>query len=245
MRTFCSLRGIHRRLRKATKTPVVTAAAVRGREQPSVVRAKPIEIPEDQTATSVNYGCRRHCRGARWWCAVTVVVTAVATFNSGCTSGDVGARVTTSADDAPLVAVLPVISDQVREDRGRILSDSAFEALPAAIAAHAGKARRAVYQSASGIDGARTEVSGAFFEPLGQPPASGWPIVALAHGTTGTQHGCAPSGSPDLDGQVGMVASLLKQGYAVAATDYVGLAEQGIHPCVCAQRGRLFDETPC
>ncbi len=231
MRTFCSLSGSHRRLWKATHAAVGTAVfGNRVREQSSAVRAEPIAVPEDKAAAAGYSASPRPRRGVRLLCAVTVVVTAVATFNSGCTSGNVGARVTTSADDAPLVTAVPAISDQVRDGRGRILSDSAFEALPAALAAHAGKARRAVYQSTSGIDGARTEVSGAFFEPLGQPPASGWPVVALAHGTTGTQHGCAPSDSPDLDGEVGMVASLLKQGYAVAATDYEGLGDQGIHP---------------
>lgn len=231
MHTFCLLNGIRRRSWKATNAPTSTTAfRDRVREQLPAVRAKTIgtlaklgESPASRTSLRRNHGARRRC-------AVTVVAIAVATFSSGCTPGDVGAKVTTSSDDAPLVAPLPVIADQVLEGRGRILSDSALESLPAGLAANAGQARRAVYESTSGINSVRTEVSGAFFEPLGQPPVSGWPVVALAHGTTGTQHGCAPSESPDLEGAAGMVVVLLKQGYAVAVTDYEGLGDQGVHP---------------
>ena len=55
-----------------------------------------------------------------------------------------------------------------------------------------GEAWRAVYTSVSGVDGGLREVSGAFFVPSGTPPQNGWPVISLAHGTTGIGHDCGP-----------------------------------------------------
>ena len=46
---------------------------------------------------------------------------------------------------------------------------------------------RVLYTSTNGIDGKTIlAVSGAIYVPRGTAPAGGWPIVAWAHGTTGT-----------------------------------------------------------
>src|SRR5438067_333714 len=48
----------------------------------------------------------------------------------------------------------------------------------------AGIQKRILYTSTDGVDGTSPViVSGAVFIPKGTPPASGWPIVAWAHGT--------------------------------------------------------------
>ena len=59
---------------------------------------------------------------------------------------------------------------------------------------NAAKGLRVLYTSTDGIDGkSPIAVSGAIYLPKGTPPAGGWPIVAWAHGTTGTADVCAPS----------------------------------------------------
>ena len=96
---------------------------------------------------------------------------------------------------------------------------------------NAAKGLRVLYTSTDGIDG-RTAiaVSGAIYVPKGTVPVGGWPIVAWAHGTTGTADVCAPSwmtrGKRDTD----YLNAWLAQGYAVVASDYQGLGTPGGHP---------------
>ncbi len=96
---------------------------------------------------------------------------------------------------------------------------------------NAAKGLRVLYTSTDGID-ERTAiaVSGAIYFPQGAVPVGGWPIVAWAHGTTGTADVCAPSwmtrGKRDTD----YLNAWLAQGYAVVASDYQGLGTPGGHP---------------
>lgn len=92
------------------------------------------------------------------------------------------------------------------------------------------RAARVVYRSTNGDTGAETKVSGAVFTPDGAPPPGGWPIVALAHGTTGINEDCNPSGSDDLWLLNDPVVNYIRSGYAVALTDYEGIGEDGVHP---------------
>ncbi|MFC9518420.1 lipase family protein [Nocardiaceae bacterium NPDC056970] len=70
--------------------------------------------------------------------------------------------------------------------------------------------------------------TGAVFLPPGDPPAGGWPVVSWAHGTVGIADRC----SPTVTGKIGgpYLAHWLSQGYAIVATDYVGLGTPGLHP---------------
>jgi alpha-beta hydrolase superfamily lysophospholipase len=86
------------------------------------------------------------------------------------------------------------------------------------------------YRSTSGVDGAQTVVGAAAFVPAGRPPAGGWPVVTLGHGTTGLIGGCAPSHYRNLLGSLNVVVPLLRHGYVVVATDYQGLGTGGPHP---------------
>ena len=90
---------------------------------------------------------------------------------------------------------------------------------------------RVLYTSTDGIDGKTPiAVSGAIYFPKGSVPVGGWPMVAWAHGTTGTADVCAPSwmarGKRDTD----YLNAWLAQGYAVVASDYQGLGTPGGHP---------------
>ncbi|MPZ65645.1 MAG: hypothetical protein GEU83_09070 [Pseudonocardiaceae bacterium] len=89
---------------------------------------------------------------------------------------------------------------------------------------------RVTYSSRSGRDDSPVAVSGLVIEPVGQPPPGGWPVVSYAHGTTGVADACAPSGSPGMRGQLGVVLPLVERGYLVTATDYEGLGTPGAHP---------------
>ncbi|SIR75137.1 Lysophospholipase, alpha-beta hydrolase superfamily [Williamsia sterculiae] len=89
---------------------------------------------------------------------------------------------------------------------------------------------RIVYRSTIGYVDRGADVSGIVAVPDGDPPTGGWPIVALGHGTTGTDRSCGPSDSPDLLGQSGEVEALLRAGFVVAATDYQGLGHESRLP---------------
>ncbi|GAB2653430.1 prolyl oligopeptidase family serine peptidase [Gordonia jinhuaensis] len=73
--------------------------------------------------------------------------------------------------------------------------------------------------------------NGQVFVPAGKPPAGGWPVVAWGYGTTGVNPACATTEHIEAGEKPGLAAELsneaisafLKRGYAVAATDYIGL----------------------
>ena len=94
---------------------------------------------------------------------------------------------------------------------------------------HAADGTRVVYRGV-GHDGASRAVSGSVFVPVGSAPPSGWPVVSYAHGTTGLADHCAPSRVGLTRGEREHVDRWLAAGYAVAATDYEGLATPGPHP---------------
>lgn len=91
--------------------------------------------------------------------------------------------------------------------------------------------------------------------PKGDVPREGCPIVAWAHGTTGTAENCGPSqltnpaqplnqylfvgGNSWTDYGVPAIETLIKRGYAVVATDYEGLGRGGVHQyAVATTQGR-------
>ena len=96
---------------------------------------------------------------------------------------------------------------------------------------NAAKGRRLLYVSTDGIDGKTAiAVSGAIYIPTGTAPTGGWPIVAWAHGTTGTGDVCAPSWMPRGQRDTDYLNAWLARGYAIVATDYQGLGTPGGHP---------------
>ena len=93
------------------------------------------------------------------------------------------------------------------------------------------RAWRVLYTS-TGLDGQRIAVSGVVVAPSGEPPASGWPVIAWAHGTTGIVPRCAPSIDYPETGLVRVpeLDDLVAGGAVVAVTDYPGLGTPGTHP---------------
>ena len=106
---------------------------------------------------------------------------------------------------------------------------SLVAAVPLAGAPEGAQAYRVVYRSTD-TGGAAIDVTGVVIIPAAAAPAAGRDIVAWAHGTSGIADDCAPSTNSWLFGSIAGLASLLRHGYVVAATDYQGLGGPGSHP---------------
>ncbi len=81
--------------------------------------------------------------------------------------------------------------------------------------------------------GAVVRASGIVRLPSGPRPDGGWPIVSWAHGTSGLGQNCGLTDSADLiRGTAPTIDDLNRAGYAVVATDYIGLSPKspGPHP---------------
>lgn len=80
--------------------------------------------------------------------------------------------------------------------------------------------------------GRRAHSTGTVFIPKGRAPSGGWPVVSWAHGTSGLGDSCAPSRTgpalPQRDRAY--LGTWMKQGYAIVASDYVGLGTPGLMP---------------
>lgn len=108
--------------------------------------------------------------------------------------------------------------------RGDVLATSpGLDSWAVALPPHT-RVTRLNYTSTSGVDDSQTAVTGAVFVPGGSWPAGGWPLIAYAHGTTGLARDCGPSDHPDMFGEVSVIGSFVRAGYAVVTTDYQGLS---------------------
>jgi pimeloyl-ACP methyl ester carboxylesterase len=95
------------------------------------------------------------------------------------------------------------------------------------------RVRRIRYPSTSPA-GADITVTGLLLLPRRPAPRGGWPVVSWGHGTSGIGDACAPS---KVDGAYygEALATMLRRGYAVVATDYPGLGTPGVHPYLVAR----------
>jgi len=84
------------------------------------------------------------------------------------------------------------------------------------------KAMRILYGSTDS-QGGLVVSSGVVLVPPGEPPKGGWPVIAWAHGTSGVGRTCAPSLTAECFANYRVPNKYIKSGYAVVATDYVGL----------------------
>ncbi|MFE3080997.1 lipase family protein [Nocardia tengchongensis] len=91
-----------------------------------------------------------------------------------------------------------------------------------------GSARKLTYWTRDSADQPALS-TGVVFTPVGTPPPGGWPVLSWEHGTVGIGDDCAPSVTGRSDRDNGFLATWLKQGYAIVATDYIGLGTPGVH----------------
>ncbi|MGW0182213.1 alpha/beta fold hydrolase [Nocardia sp. NPDC003345] len=93
----------------------------------------------------------------------------------------------------------------------------------------AAKGYRIIYRTTGQRD--EPEVSGGnIYLPGGEAPPGGWPVISWAHSTSGIARGCAPNlrgGFADTFDERPEMSAYLAQGYAVLATDYIGLGAPG------------------
>jgi pimeloyl-ACP methyl ester carboxylesterase len=111
---------------------------------------------------------------------------------------------------------------------GSLLSAVTMPKLDPSVAEAGIRAARITYVSTD-ENGSPSVVAGSVFVPDRKAPRAGWRVVALGHGSTGIQRGCAPSSTDDLAGQVSLVIKLVGLGVAVTMTDYQGLGAAGVH----------------
>ena len=107
----------------------------------------------------------------------------------------------------------------------------------------------------SDVAGNKTISTGLVIAPKDAPPAGGRPVLAWAHGTTGTAQNCGPSqmldpaqdlnqyflvgGTSWTDFGVPAAAQFIADGYVLVATDYQGLGGGGVHQyAMAATNGR-------
>lgn len=107
----------------------------------------------------------------------------------------------------------------------------------------------------SDVAGRKTIATGLIIAPVGAPPKEGRPIMAWAHGTTGSAQNCGPSQVTDptrplnqyflMDGNswtdfgIPNGQEFINEGYVVVATDYQGLGGGGKHQyAVAGTNGR-------
>lgn len=81
-------------------------------------------------------------------------------------------------------------------------------------------------------DGQPTLASGLVVVPRGDGDREGWPVITWTHGTTGFDPTCAPSlqAEPFESGALMILPEIIDAGWAVVATDYIGLGTPGPHP---------------
>jgi len=107
----------------------------------------------------------------------------------------------------------------------------------------------------SDVAGRATISTGLVVAPVGQAPKEGRPVLAWAHGTTGSAQNCGPSqvtnpaaplnlyflvgGNSWTEYGIQNLEEFIKEGYVIVATDYQGLGGGGKHQyAVAATNGR-------
>ncbi|MBW9095026.1 DUF308 domain-containing protein [Microbacterium jejuense] len=91
------------------------------------------------------------------------------------------------------------------------------------------EAWRILYTTTNG-DGTPAVASGLVVVPKSGDGA--WPVIEWSHGTTGFAQQCAPSllAEPFESGALFLLPQIVDRGWALVATDYIGLGTAGPHP---------------
>ena len=182
---------------------------------------------------------------ARIACTAAALVLALGAVSCSSDSSDGGAAGTTAgttgttnpAMNEPTDAFYQAPNPLPDGKPGDVIRSEPLDGAPAG-----SQAWRVLYLS-TGFDGSPTAVSGVVIAPTGTTsgstpgsapagttPASGRPILAWAHPTTGVVDDCAPSMLSEVFALIPGLQEFLDAGYVVAATDYEGLGTEGVHP---------------
>lgn len=87
-----------------------------------------------------------------------------------------------------------------------------------------------ILYTTTGVDGEVRAASGVVVVP--REGEGNWPVIDWNHGTTGYAQHCAPSLQPRglWSGALYNLPTIINEGWAVVATDYIGLGTAGPHP---------------
>ncbi|MEV0294321.1 lipase family protein [Nocardia sp. NPDC050710] len=135
-------------------------------------------------------------------------------------------RLATALASALALVALPVTATaEAPSAPGAVVATEplpASQGLPGAAAS-----TKVTYWTADSRDRPRLS-SGAIFVPEGTPPPGGWPTISWGHGSNGLGDQCAPTvvGRPAPESSY--LADLLADGFAVVASDYIGLGTEGL-----------------
>ena len=163
----------------------------------------------------------------------------------------------------PTTAFYRVTGEDLKSGRGHLIKSETLTG--AAALADADASYRVIYESTSGITGQLDKpigVSGIIAFPAQSARAGGWPVVSWAHGTVGSADICAPSMDEYVQADFGekglgllrninraphkLLNAFLRNGWAVAMTDYEGCGCYGNHPYLLGEsEGRgILDIVP-
>lgn len=138
-----------------------------------------------------------------------------------------GAAVVSAAlhDGSPVVDDFYAAPRAVPDEPGQLIRSVPFtRGLPSNATAW-----RILYTTTRG-DGSAAVASGLVVVPReGEGP---WPVIDWTHGTTGYAQNCAPSlaKEPFESGAFFLLDQVIDNGWALVATDYIGLGTEGPHP---------------
>lgn len=121
--------------------------------------------------------------------------------------------------------------DDVPSEPGSLLRAEPFDrAIP-----DGARAWRILYTTTR--DEGEAAVASALVVAPRSPEPDPLPVIAWAHGTTGASPGCAPSllRDPFAAGATPALDEVVERGWAMVATDYVGLGTVGPHPYLIGQ----------
>lgn len=157
-----------------------------------------------------------------WWRRSLSFVVAVAALVLAVGLAGVGSVV---ARSTPVPDDFYAAPPEVPSEPGQLLRTEGFDrAVP-----DGATARRILYTTtALGDEPALASAIVVVPDDAGDGPV---PLVAWAHGTTGVAEGCAPSllDEPFESGALFIIEDAIDKGWAVVATDYVGLGTEGPH----------------
>jgi pimeloyl-ACP methyl ester carboxylesterase len=168
-------------------------------------------------------------------CLAALCLVALCVGTLGACSGDdesAGTSTTTAAADQPATLERDgssyVVADPLPAgEPGELIAVGE----PTSSTVFPGAQRQELLYHSTDRTGEDVAVSGTLLVPDGDAPEGGWPVISWGHGTTGVADACAPSTTDNLfyNEYAQQVNWFLDAGYAVAATDYVGLGTPGLH----------------
>lgn len=157
-----------------------------------------------------------------WWRRSVSLVVAVATLALALGLAGIGSLV---ANSTPVPVAFYTPPADVPAEPGQLIRAEDFDrAIP-----DGASARRILYTT-TGL-GDEPAVASAILVTPQDAGAQPLPLVAWSHGTTGVAEGCAPSllADPFEAGAMFTLDDAVDEGWAVVATDYIGLGTEGPH----------------